>query len=76
MASIALRTRVYMRRRFHLCILGQVSSAMAGRAQAGKPAVIHGGRAPVYKAADMAGIALGDAGNMIDRARQRIGEEI
>lgn len=76
MATIALARGTDMRHRLHLGILGKIGAAVAGRAQAGQPAVVHGRGAPVDETADMAGIALRDTGNMIGRARQCIGEKI
>jgi len=76
MASIALSAGADVRHRLDLGILGEISAAVAGRTQAVQPAVVHGSGAPVDETADVAGIALGGTGNVIDRALQRIGEEI
>ena len=75
-AGIALGIGADVRRRLHLGILSKIGATVTGRAQPGQPAVIHGGGAPVNEAADVACIALGDARNVIDRTRQRIGEQI
>lgn len=75
-AGIALSAGADVRHRLHLGILGQIGAAMAGRTQAGQTAVVHGGWSPGDETADVAGIALGNAGNVVDRASQRIGEEI
>jgi len=75
-AGIALSAGADVRHRLHLGILGQIGAAVAGRTQPGQSAVVHGSRTPVDETADVAVIALGNAGNVIDRARQRIGEKI
>lgn len=76
MASITLTAGADVRHRLHLGILGNIGATVAGRAQAGQPAVVHGGGAPVDETTDVAGIALGGAGYVVGRARQRIGKEI
>ena len=76
MAGIALSAGADVRHRLHLGILGKIGAAVAGRTQAVQPAVVHGGGTPVDETADVTGIALGNAGNVVDRALQGIGEEI
>ncbi len=76
MTGIALTTSADMRHRLHLGVLGKVGATVARRTQAGQPAVIHGGRIPGDETADVAGVTLGDAGNVIGRTRQGIGKYI
>ena len=75
-AGITLSAGSDVRHRLHLGILGKVCAAVAGRAQTGQPSVIHGGGSPGHEAADVASVTLSNAGNMINWACQRIGEEI
>lgn len=71
-AGVALRCGCNMCRRLHLRVLCDVGSAVAVRAQTLKTGMAHHRWRPGRKPCAMAGVALGNGRNMIDRFSQRI----
>lgn len=74
MAGIALGGRADVGDRFGLGILGKKNAAVAGRAFARHARMVHRGRRPGYKTADVAGIALRRGRDVHIGFRLRVGE--
>lgn len=75
-AGITLSRGRNMCRGLHLRILGNESAAVTVRARTLETGVVHHRRRPCHKAICVAGVALGNSWNMVDRFGQRIGVHI